>query len=172
MKDKKISRPFIEQKIFLIQGQKVMIDRDLANLYGVSTKALLQAVRRNKKRFPTDFAYQLTEQEFNNLRSQFVTSSWGGRRYLPYAFTEQGIAMLSSVLRSERAVLVNIAIMRAFVKLREAMVAHKELASQLKVLERKVGEHDEEIQAIFKAIRQLMVPPPEKPKRQIGFHPA
>ncbi|PIW63315.1 MAG: DNA-binding protein, partial [Candidatus Omnitrophica bacterium CG12_big_fil_rev_8_21_14_0_65_45_16] len=166
MKDKKISRPFIEQKIFLIQGQKVMIDRDLANLYGVSTKALLQAVRRNKKRFPTDFAYQLTEQEFNNLRSQFVTSSWGGRRYLPYAFTEQGIAMLSSVLRSERAVLVNIAIMRAFVKLREAMVAHKELASQLKVLERKVGEHDEEIQAIFKAIRQLMVPPPEKPKRQ------
>jgi hypothetical protein len=131
----------IAQAIFLIRGQKVMLSQDLATLYGVPVKALNQAVKRHAARFPPDFVFQLTSKEFDNLKSQFVTSSWGGlRRALPYAFTEQGVAMLSSVLSGERAVKVNIAIMRAFVELREALETNRELARKFSELEKHVGE--------------------------------
>jgi len=160
----------IAKKIYLIRGHKVMLDSDLAKLYGVETRVLLQSVKRNIKRFPSDFMFQLTKEEFEILRSQIVTSSsWGGRRYMPYVFTEQGVAMLSSVLKSERAIQVNIAIMRVFVKLREILLNHKELSYKLAELERKIERQDEEIKAIFDVIRQLMIPP-EKPRRRIGFH--
>jgi phage regulator Rha-like protein len=160
----------IQRKIYLIRGQKVMLDSELAELYGVATKVLVQAVKRNLKSFPSDFMFQLNNQEVRDLRSQIVTSKTGrgGRRYLPYAFTEQGVAMLSSVLNSERAVQVNIAIMRTFVKLREMLSANKELAHKLSQLERKIEKHDEEIKLIFDAIRQLMSPPEPK-KKKIGF---
>jgi ORF6N domain len=164
-----IPEKVIEHKIFMIRGHKVMLDKDLAMLYGVSVKRLNEQVRRNLKRFPDDFMFLLTRQEVVNLRSQFATSSWGGRRYVPYAFTEQGVAMLSGILNSNRAIQVNIAIMRAFVKLRQILSMNKELAYKLAELERKVEKHDENIQAIFEAIRKLMAPPPIKPKPQIGF---
>ena len=140
-----------------------------AALYGVTTGNLNKAVKRNAERFPTDFMFQLDAEEVANLKFQFGISSWGGRRRLPYAFTEQGVAMLSSVLNSERAVKVNIAIMRAFVKLRGTLDTNRELARKFAELERRVGKHDEEIAAILEAIRQLMAPP-EKPRREIGFH--
>ena len=160
----------IEKKIYLIRGHKVMLSTDLAELYGVEVRVLVQAVKRNIERFPEDFMFQLSKEEYENLKSQIVISSWGGaRRSRPYAFTEQGVAMLSSVLRSERAIQVNIAIMRAFVKLRQILSTHKELAYKLAELERKIEKHDEEIKAIFEAIRQLMTPP-EKPRSRIGFH--
>jgi hypothetical protein len=147
-----------------------MLSRDLAVLYGVAVKVLNQAVKRNAMRFPADFVFQLKAEELANLKSQFVTSSWGGsRRASPYAFTEQGVAMLSSVLKSERAVKVNITIMRAFVKLRETLETNREFARKFSELERRVGKHDKEIAAIIDAIRQLMAPP-EKQKREIGFH--
>ena len=159
----------IEQQIFLIRGQKVILDFHLARLYEVETKVLLQAVKRNIGRFPDDFMFQLTESEFQGLRSQIVTSKGrGGRRFLAYAFTEHGVAMLSSVLHSERAIQVNIAIMRAFVKIREFLSTHKDLARKLEELERKYETHDTQITAVFEAIRQLMAPP-EKPKNKIGF---
>jgi hypothetical protein len=159
----------IERKIYLIRGEKVMLSSDLAQLYGVEPKVLIQAVKRNIERFPEDFMFQLTNQEFINLKSQIVTSSWGGiRRANPYAFTEQGVAMLSSVLRSKQAVHVNVAIMRAFVKLREILSINKELAHKLAQLERKIEKHDEDIRLIFDAIRQLMTPPEPK-RRRIGF---
>jgi phage regulator Rha-like protein len=159
----------IERKIYLIRGEKVMLSSDLAELYGVEPKVLIQAVKRNIERFPEDFMFQLSNQEFANLKSQIVTSSWGGiRRANPYAFTEQGVAMLSSVLRSKQAVQVNIAIMRAFVKLREILSTNKELALKLSQLERKMEKHDEEIKLIFDAIRELMKPPEAKTKK-IGF---
>ena len=144
----------------LIRRQKVILDRDLADLYAVRTKALKQAVRRNAKRFPQDFMFELTKEEFENWRSQFVTSNRDkmGLRYRPMAFTEQGVAMLSSVLKSERAIEVNIAIMRVFVRLREMMATHKELAFKLAELEDRLEGHDEQIQNIFEAIRQLMTP--------------
>jgi len=164
-----VPQELIEQKIYLIRGQKVMLDKDLAKLYGVPTKRLNEQVRRNLKRFPSDFAFLLTKQEAMVLRSQFATSRWGGQRYLPYVFTEQGVAMLSTVLKSEKAIQVNIAIMRAFVKLRYILSTNKELAYKLKELEQKIEKHDTEIQGIFEAIRQLMAPP-DKPKRRIGFH--
>ncbi len=160
----------IERKIFLIRGQKVMISLHLAELYGVEVRTLIQAVKRNGDRFPDDFLFQLTSAEYKNLKSQIVISSWGGRRHSPYAFTEQGVAMLSSVLKSKRAIQVNVGIMRAFVKLRQILSTNKELAYKLGELERKIEKHDGEIKAIFEAIRQLMAPP-EKPKRQIGFNP-
>ena len=147
-----------------------MFDFDLAVLYGVETKQLKRAVKRNIARFPEDFMIELTLEELGNLRCQIGTSSWGGVRYRPFAFTEQGVAMLSTVLNSERAIQVNIAIMRAFVKLREILLTHRELAFQFKELERKVDKHDGEIQAIFKAIQRLMAEP-EKPKGKFGFHP-
>ena len=159
----------IERRIFVIRGQKVMVDSDLADLYRVPTKVFNQAVKRNLNRFPKDFMFQLSAKEMEILRSQIVTSSWGGRRTMPYAFTEQGVAMLSSVLNSERAVYVNIAIMRAFVKLREILTTHRELAQKIEELERKYKQHDEKIQAVFDAIRQLLQAPPAPPKRRIGF---
>ena len=155
----------IEKKIFLLRGKKVMLDKDLADLYGVETFNLNKAVRRNIDRFPSDFMFQLTKEEFDNLIFQFGISSWGGTRKLPYAFTEQGVAMLSSVLRSKRAAQVNIEIMRAFVKLRELLATHKELARKLEELEKK---YDSQFRIVFDAIRQLMIPP-EKTKHQIGF---
>jgi ORF6N domain-containing protein len=159
----------IARAILIICREKVMLDSDLATLYGVTTGNLNKAVKRNAGRFPTDFMFQLDAEEVANLKFQFGISSWGGRRRLPYAFTEQGVAMLSSVLNSERVVKVNIAIMRAFVKLHETLDTNRELARKFAELERRVGKHDEEIAAILEAIRQLMAPP-EKPRREIGFH--
>jgi len=158
----------IESRIVIIRGERMMMDQDLAELYNVSTGRLNEQVKRNIRRFPGDFMIQLTRKEFENLKSQFAISSWGGTRKLPYAFTEQGVAMLSSVLHSERAIQVNIAIIRAFVKLRQILSRNKELARKIKQLEGKVKKHDEEIHAIFEVIHQLMTPP-EKPKRRIGF---
>ena len=157
----------IEKAILLIRGQKVILDRDIAELYGVETRALKQAVRRNIKRFPGDFMFELTKEEFQNWRSQFVTSNRDkmGLRYRPMAFTEQGVAMLSSVLKSERAIEVNIAIMRTFVQLRQMLTTHKDLARKLMTLEKK---YDEEFKIVFEAIHELMTPP-EKPRRKIGF---
>ncbi len=161
----------IENHILFVRGHKVMLDEGLARLYGVSTKRLNEQVRRNRARFPKDFMFQLTPEEARFLRSHFATSSseHGGRRYLPYVFTEQGIAMLSSVLNSERAVQVNIAIMRAFVKLRKILSTHREFARKLSDLERKWELHDEQIHSVFEAIRQLMAPEPTR-RRRIGFH--
>jgi len=161
----------IESRIFLIRGEKVMLDEDLAGLYDVETRTLVQAVKRNITRFPGDFMFQLTQEEFAVLRSQLVTSKLGGRggrRYLPYAFTEQGVAMLSSVLRSERAILVNIEIMRAFVRLRQMLASNTELARKLEALERK---YDAQFKVVFDAIRELMTPSEPKKKRPIGFAP-
>jgi hypothetical protein len=158
----------IEKAILLIRGQKVMLDADLAALYGVETGALTRAVRRNIDRFPGDFMFRLTNEEFGNLKRQFgISSQWGGRRYPPYAFTEQGVAMLSSVLRSKRAVLVNIEIMRAFVRLRRMLASHAELARKVAALEKK---YDEQFKVVFDALRQLMKPPEPK-RRPIGFRP-
>jgi ORF6N domain len=156
----------IERSILLIRGHKVMLDADLAELYGVETRALLQAVSRNQKRFPEDFMFQMSKEEYELLRSQIVISKKGrgGRRYLPYVFTEQGVAMLSSVLRSERAVQVNIEIMRAFVRLRELVATHKDLARKLETLEKR---YDAQFKIVFDAIRELMAPPTPK-KRKIG----
>lgn len=164
-----IPQEVITSKILLIRGKKVMLDSDLAKLYKVSTKSLNLAVRRNIGRFPEDFMFHLTKEEFESLRFQFETSKRGGRRYLPYAFTEQGVAMLSTVLNSERAIHVNIAIMRVFVRFREILSTHKELAHRIAALEKRMESKDKEIQAIFEAIRQLMLEE-EKPKRRIGFH--
>jgi len=164
-----ISVARIAQSICVLRGQKVMLDFDLAVLYRVSTGQLNRAVKRNATRFPPDFMFQLSASDTRILRCQFGISSWGGRRGRPYAFTEQGVAMLSSVLKSERAVKVNIAIMRAFVKLRQTLETNHELARKFSQLEQRVGKHDEEIRAIIDAIRQLMTPP-DKPKREIGFH--
>ena len=156
----------IEKRIFLLRGQKVMFSTHLAELYDVQPRALVQAVKRNIERFPTDFMFPLSEAEFRILKSQFVTSSWGGlRRAALYAFTEQGVAMLSSVLHSRRAVQVNIEIMRAFVRLREMMSSHKNLARKLEALEQK---YDAQFKVVFDAIRQLMTQPEPK-KRKIGF---
>jgi len=156
----------IEKAILLIRGQKVMLDADLAELYGVETRVLVQAVKRNIERFPEDFMFQLSQEEFTILRSQIVTSSdWGGRRYPPYAFTEQGVAMLSSVLRSQRAIQVNIEIMRAFIRLRQMLASHVELARKLDALEKK---YDAQFKQVFEAIRRLMAPTEPK-RRPIGF---
>ena len=162
----------VSRTIIILRGQKVMLDSDLAELYGVPTKALVQAVKRNRERFPVDFMFRLDPQELALLRSQFVTSNEGrgGRRFLPYAFTEQGVAMLSSVLNSERAIRVNITIMRAFIKLREVVESNRELARKFAELETRVGNHDEQIAEIIEAIRQLIAPPSDGPKKEIGFH--
>ena len=160
----------VAQSIRWIRGQKVLLDSDLAALYGVQTKNLNKAVKRNAERFPKDFMFQLTPGELGSLRFQIGTSiGRGGLRYPPYAFTEQGIAMLSSVLNSNRATRVNIAIMRTFVKLRQTLATNRELAQKFSQLEQRVGKHDEEIAGILEAIRRLMAPP-EKPGREIGFH--
>ena len=163
----------IEKKILLLRGKKVMLDRDLAALYEVETRTLNQAVRRNIKRFPEDFMFQLSKEEFKNWKSQIVISNSEkmGLRKLPSVFTEQGVAMLSSVLNSERAIMVNIQIMRAFTKLRELLATHKDLQRKIETLEGKYKQHDKQFKVVFEAIRQLLEPPPvpEKPKRRIGF---
>jgi len=166
-----IPQETIEQRIFLIRNQKVMVDRDLAELYGVETKHLNRQVKRNIQRFPEEFMLQLTIEERNQLVTichRFKTMKHSSS--LPYVFTEHGVAMLASVLKSDRAVKISINIIKAFVKLREMLSTHKELAHKLAQLERKIEKHDTEIQSIFEAIRQLMAPPPESPKRRIGFH--
>jgi hypothetical protein len=172
----------VARLVFFVRGEKVMLDVDLAKLYGVTTKVLNQAVKRNSKRFPSDFMFQLTKAEHENMRSQFVTTSVRTNlsrsqtvtlkrgqnvKYLPYAFTEQGVAMLSSVLRSERAVAVNIAIMRTFVQLRRLMDSNADLARKIESLEKK---YDEKFATVFAAIKQL-IRPPTPAKKRIGFHP-
>ncbi len=160
----------IAQTISLLRGQKVILDFELAGLYEVTTSNLNKAVQRNRDRFPADFMFQVTPEEAKRLIFQFgISKGRGGRRHLPHAFTEQGVAMLSSVLKSERAVKVNIAIMRAFVKLRETLETNRALARKFAELGQRVGKHDDEISAIIEAIRQLTAPP-QKPKREIGFH--
>ena len=162
-------------RIFTLRDTRVMLDADLADLYGVTTGALIQAVKRNARRFPADFMFRLTQQEVTSLKSQSVILPrtglryWGRRRKAPYAFTEQGVEMLSSVLRSERAVDANIAIMRAFVRLRQMAAANAELAKKLDELEQRVCGHDEAITGIVRAIRELAVPPESPPRRRIGF---
>lgn len=161
-----LSAEQIERVIYVIRGQKVMLDQDLARLYGVETRALVQGVKRNIERFPADFMFQLSGDEFKALRSQSVISnSWGGRRYAPYAFTEQGVAMLSSVLKSHRAITVNIEIMRTFVRLRHMVSENAELARRLDEIETKF---DSQFKVVFEAIRQLMAPV-TSPKKPIGF---
>jgi len=160
----------IEQSILLYRGHRVMLDADLAVLYEVPTRVLVQAVTRNRERFPEDFMFRLSPDEFAILKSQIgISSSWGGRRYPPYAFTEQGVAMLSSVLRSKRAIQVNIAIMRAFVRLREILSTHADLARRLDDLERK---YDVQFKVVFDAIRELMAPPAASRRPRIGFRGA
>ena len=151
----------IASTIYLIRGEKVILDQDLAELYGVSTKVLNQAVTRNNDRFPDDFMFLITKDEFENLKSQIVTSSWGGRRYSPRAFTEQGVAMLSSVLRSKQAVQVNIAIIRTFVRMREILATHKDLAQ-------KVQKHDRQISNLYEHVERLLAPPSGK-KNPMGY---
>ena len=174
-------QPAIQSRIVSLREQRVMLDADLAQLYGVETRVLVQAIKRNAARFPADFMFQLSTEEFVNLRSQFVISSsgYGGRRYAPYAFTEQGVAMLSTVLSSERAVAVNIEIMRTFVRVRELANTHHDLAKRLAEIELKTEslelQHDtisrntrNQLREVFEAIRALTMPP-EPPKRPIGF---
>jgi phage regulator Rha-like protein len=162
----------ITSKIYLIRKEKVMLDSDLAELYGVETKVLVQALKRNIDRFPKDFMFQLTADQYKILRSQFVTTKWGGRRYPPYVFTEQGVAMLSSVLKSKRAIKVNISIMRAFVELRKFLYSNDKLAVKLNELEKETKkrfeEHQKQISLIFEAIKQL-IKDDSKPIKQVGF---
>ncbi len=160
-----LSLPEIELSILTLRGQRVMLSSDLARLYGVEPRTLMQAVKRNSERFPADFIFQLEFEEWQNLKSQFVISSWGGIRTAPYAFTEQGIAMLSSVLRSPQAVQVNIEIMRAFVRLRRILSEHQEISQRLNDLE---SRYDQQFKAVFDAIRALMRVPEDK-KNPIGF---
>ncbi len=161
----------VERQIHLIRGRKVMLDRDLAGLYGVPTKQFNRAVRRNRERFPEDdFMFQLTTEEAKNLRFQFGTSSWGGRRYLPYVFTQEGVAMLASVLRSKRAIQMNIAIVRAFVRLREMIAAHKDLAVRIEKLEAGHEQHASIIDLLVKEIESTKALP-EPSRKRIGFHP-
>lgn len=160
----------IDSIILLVRGQKVILDRDFAQLYGVTTGNLNKAVKRNIERFPNDFMFQLAPEEYKSLRFRFGILKKGQHsKYLPYAFTEQGVSMLSSVLKSKRAIEVNIAIMRAFIRLREMLATHKELARKLSDLEQRLEKHDDHIQTIFEAIRQMMEPPDKKGKKEIGF---
>jgi hypothetical protein len=168
MNNSMIPAETIQKSIYLVRGQKVMLDRDLAAMYGVATKVLKQAVKRNATRFPSDFMFVLTREELADWRSQFVTSNADrmGLRHAPMAFTEHGVAMLSSVLNSERAIQVNIAIMRTFTQLRQMLLSHAELARKLAELEKR---YDTQFSVVFDAIRQLMTPP-EPPRKKIGFH--
>jgi len=159
----------IEKRIFLLRGNRVILDSDIASLYCVQTKVMMQAIKRNIQRFPSEFMFQLSEHEFRALRSQIVTSKkQGGRRYLPYAFTEHGVAMLATVLRSERAIQMSIQIIKAFVRLRQFLSNNKDIQNKLHLLEERIDKHDEDIQSIVETIRQ-MLEPPERPKHQIGF---
>jgi hypothetical protein len=171
-----VAAPAIQQRILVVRDRHVMVDEELAELYGVETRRLIEQVKRNQERFPPDFAFQLTKDEAAALRSQSATSNTGrgGRRYAPYVFTEQGVAMLSSVLRSRRAVAVNIAIMRAFVGLRRAASSQGAIARRLDELERetreRLGEHDEQLGMLFAALRELTAPPPKR-RHRVGFRP-
>ena len=162
----------VERSILLLRGHKVLLDSSLAELYGVETRALIQAIRRNRLRFPSDFFFQLTFQELAGLRSQIVisndTTARGGRRYLPYAFTEHGTIMAAMILKTPRAVQASVAVVRAFVQLRRMLSTHQELARKLDELERGIATHDKAIRSLFEAIRQLMAPPLES-RRKIGF---
>ena len=169
-KQKDVSVDLIQSKILLIRGQRVMLDRDLALLYEIETFNLNKAVSRNLERFPEDFMFRLSDIEYKDLIFQNGISSWGGTRKRPRVFTEHGILMLSSVLKNRRAVLVNIAIMRTFVRLRNLLASNRELSLKLNELERRIEKHDDEIKSIFEAIRQLLKEP-ETPKRRIGFRP-
>lgn len=166
MEETELALPQLERRIYSVRNQRVMLDSDLAELYGVETKTLNRAISRNQERFPPDFMFVLTAEEAKILKYQIGTSSWGGRRTLPYVFTEQGVAMLSSVLRSERAVQVNIAIMRAFVSLRGMLAQDSDLARRILHLEEK---YDRQFAAVFEAIRQMLAMPPA-PERRMGFH--
>ena len=162
----------ITGRIHLIRGQKVMLDRDLAELYGVETKQLKRQVRRNISRFPEDFMFEITKEEAENSRSQFGTLKQGENiKYLPMAFTEQGVAMLSSVLNSKQAILVNIHIIRVFSRMREVLLSHREILQKLEQLEERLSGHDEEIQAIFDHLTELVSPAAEQPRKSIGFKP-
>lgn len=152
-------------KIFLVRGKKIMLDKDLAELYGVETKSFTRSIKRNSERFPSDFMFQLNKNEFENLRNQFGTSSWGGRRYLPYVFTEQGVAMLSSVLNSQKAIQVNIQIIRTFTKLRELISTNKQLKKKIELMERK---YDTRFSQVFEVLKQL-IKEKSKTGEQIGF---
>ncbi len=162
----------IGQKIYFIRGHRVMLDSDLANLYGVETRALNQAVHRNLDRFPEDFMFRLTKTEYKTLISQIVISKTeprGGRQKLPLVFTEQGVAMLSAILKSKRAIQVNILIVRTFVKLREMLQTHKELAKQIEKLEKKYMQHDKQFHVVFDTIRKLLIPALPDKRRRVGF---
>jgi phage regulator Rha-like protein len=162
----------VMNKIYLIRGQKVMIDKDLAELYSVETKRLKEAIRRNISRFPEDFMFELTSAEFESLRTQIATLKTGrGQhpKYMPFAFTEQGVAMLSSVLNSETAIRVNIQIIRVFTRMREMIMTHKDILLQLEKIEKKLSEHNEDIQLIFKYLKQLLIPPEYLTRQKIGF---
>jgi hypothetical protein len=167
-KKPKLTDDALVARIHFVRGQKVMLDRDLAQLYNVQTRDLNKAAKRNIRRFPPDFMFRLKTSETKNLMFQIGTSSWGGTRKLPYAFTEQGIAMLSSVLRSERAIQVNIHIVRVFTRLRQFLLNNKDILRKLDQLENRLGKHDEQIQAIFQYMKD-MFNPPDKPMRKIGF---
>lgn len=164
-----ISEEVITSKIYLIREKKIMLDRDLAVLYQVETRALKQQVRRNIDRFPEDFMFELTKDEVDNLRSQNVTSSWGGQRYLPFAFTEQGVAMLSSVLNSDIAIKANIQIIRTFTKIREMISTHKDILLKLEKIEKRLDGHDENIGALFSYLKAL-IKENEAPRKLIGFN--
>ena len=161
----------IINKIYLIRSKKVMLDVDLAELYAVETKQLKRQVKRNPERFPSDFMFQLTKKEFENLRSQIGASSWGGTRYLPMAFTEQGVAMLSSVLNSSTAIDVNIQIIRIFTKMKEMLLTNKDILLKLQKIETKLLAHDEDIKLIFDYLKKLLDPIPAPPRKRIGFKP-
>ncbi len=166
-----IPEEVIINKIYVIRGQKVMLDRDLAELYGVETKVLKQTVKRNIDRFPEDFMFEMNDQEFQDWRSQSVTSNKGdkmGLRYAPYCFTEQGVTMISCILRTSRAIEVNIRIIRIFTKLRQMLLTHKDILLKLEVLEKQVSQNNEDVQAIFSALKQLLQEP-EKPRKEVGF---
>ncbi|HEY0655263.1 MAG TPA: ORF6N domain-containing protein [Chryseosolibacter sp.] len=163
-----VSEEVVISKIYRIRDQKVMLDEDLAELYQVETRRLNEQVKRNLERFPEDFMFQLTVEEWENLMSQFATSSWGGRRKLPYVFTEHGVLMLSSVLSSDRAIQVNIQIMRVYSKLREVLMTNKDILAKLEKLENKVTNHDQDIKIVFDYLRELLNPKTE-PMRKIGF---
>lgn len=165
-----IVAPAIEKRIFVVRGRQVMLDEDLADLYGVETRVLVQQVKRNAKRFPADFMFQLTKAEAGVLRSQIVISNdgRGGRRYAPYVFTEQGVAMLSGVLRSDRAIAMNIEIMRVFVELRRVASSYAAIEKRLEEIERELSGHDEQLTEIFAALRQL-ISRPDRPKRPVGL---
>ncbi|MDQ7778510.1 MAG: ORF6N domain-containing protein [Planctomycetota bacterium] len=161
----------IEERILFVRRHRVLLDQDLANLYGVPVRVLNQAVKRNPRRFPSDFVFRLTQNEAGAMRSQFVTASKRNVRYLPYAFTEHGAIMAANVLNSPRAVETSVLVVRAFVRLRQILATHRKLAEKMAELERRLGSHDEAIGQLVAVIRELMEPPAEPPRERIGFHP-